>query len=493
MKNDKTSKAWFVADPVHNILDVGARHLRDVIPQPIFQRLRRISQLGLASYVFPGAVHTRFSHSLGAAHLATRVTRHLLAVHHDPELKEHAELVQSAALLHDIGHGPFSHSFERAVKKILGKELAPKHEDWTRKIVSERIQNIPSEVRRQIADIIAPASSASRPVPAFVREIVSSQLDVDRMDYLVRDAHYTGVSAGAIDLDYLIQSLRIIRHGTEKTLGITANGLVSYEGFLFGRHCMNRTVYRHRTVATFECMMERFLSRAVSDGSARRRRLPRFLKRLGGTAPRSKEDFVDECLDEYLELTEDLVWALLQDTSDGKGSLAVLARRILGRERVRRRDIAPGRETLLQEQLKKAKLDESCAIVDLGSVLYKQHGDSRVFVMDADEASQARDVSKVSTLVDRFHDRAEAAHLLVLFEREDEIEDLAQDAGCLVPQRGPGLASIRPEAQGARAPKRALAVGSEREVSPVRIANDVEPPRAAMRQRTRGPRRVSSR
>jgi uncharacterized protein len=266
-------KPWFIADPVHKILEVGAPHLKELIQTPEFQRLRRISQLGLASYVFPGAVHTRFLHSLGAAHLAKRVVSHLSSTPGGIGLRRHSRLVESAALLHDVGHGPFSHSFERALGRIVGEDEVPTHEDWTRSIVTDRLKRIPKALRRPIAEIISPiskAGGAGTGLPSLLGDIVSSQLDVDRMDYLVRDSHFTGVSAGAIDLDYLIRSLRVIEHGSESTLGLTANGVVSYEGFLFGRHCMNRSVYRHATVATFECLMEECLYRIPrSQGSCR--------------------------------------------------------------------------------------------------------------------------------------------------------------------------------------------------------------------------------
>ena len=173
-----SNKQWYVADPVHQFVEFGEHEkvVRALVCTREFQRLRRITQLGLASFVFPGAVHSRFSHSLGAAHLATRLTERLMTD------SAEARAVVCAALLHDVGHGPFSHAFERAIKRLLPNRRS--HEDWARQIIDERFAAILREhdvdPNRVCALIHRNSSDAN--VPAYQRQIISSQLDVDRMD-----------------------------------------------------------------------------------------------------------------------------------------------------------------------------------------------------------------------------------------------------------------------------------------------------------------------
>jgi uncharacterized protein len=255
-------KDWYIADPVHQFVDFGPYRasVKALVSTPVFQRLRRISQLGLASYVFPGAVHTRFSHSLGAAYLAGLLVRQLGIDDHD------GRAIVCAALLHDVGHGPFSHSFERALKRIVPK--VPKHEHWTRVIVQ---QELSKELREHDVDPLRVCAliknrDGDPDVTTFHRQIISSQLDVDRMDYLCRDAHFAGVPLGRIDLQYLIRNVCVVEHGSQKTLGLMSKGVASYEAFAFARHIMNRSVYFHKQVATFECMMEECLRLLACGG-----------------------------------------------------------------------------------------------------------------------------------------------------------------------------------------------------------------------------------
>src|ERR1051325_2189653 len=138
MSDSKVRKTTIITDPVHQVMDLGSDHkdraaFRDVVDTRVFQRLRRITQLGLASYVFPGATHSRFSHSLGVHYLAYTVLRHLIeaSAEESEEINSLALEVKICALLHDIGHGPFSHSFEHVLKSIPGIKDPPLHEEWS--------------------------------------------------------------------------------------------------------------------------------------------------------------------------------------------------------------------------------------------------------------------------------------------------------------------------------------------------------------------------
>jgi uncharacterized protein len=235
-------------DPVHGLIafrgDDAA--LDGVLATRAVQRLRRVGQMGFASWVYPGAEHSRFGHALGAFHVADRVAQALALP------ARVARDVKAAALLHDIGHGPFSHAWEEA----LG---GPSHEQWGARILAED-----AELRGALA-AAAPelpaaveALFAGRYTPAFATKLVSSQLDVDRMDYLLRDAHYTGVGYSAYDLGWLIYALSIapVRGGADPDDLVIdyRRGVHAVEQFLSGRFYMYAQVYYHKTVRAAESM-----------------------------------------------------------------------------------------------------------------------------------------------------------------------------------------------------------------------------------------------
>ena len=171
-------------------------------------------------------------------------------------------------MLHDVGHGPFSHSFEQVLK---GYKCAPQHEEWTRTLISHEDSEICQRHKDNGIDIPSVCSIFTKPPGAGLarpyQQIVSSQLDVDRMDYLVHDSHFAGVAVGRFDIHYLIHSLVLVRHGENgiRTLGITQKGVKAYEAFLLSRQLMNRTVYYHHNVKVLEFMMEHFLRLVIED------------------------------------------------------------------------------------------------------------------------------------------------------------------------------------------------------------------------------------
>ncbi len=235
-------------DPVHGLIGFHGPDaaLARVLDTRAFQRLRRVRQMGFASLVYPGAEHSRFGHALGAFHVAGRVTT---ALGLSPEVTRD---VKVAALLHDIGHGPYSHAWEVA----LG---ATTHEDWGRRILAEDV-----ELRDALGavDPRLPAQLGTfftkQYVPRFARKLVSSQLDVDRMDYLLRDAHYSGVGYSTYDLDWIIHALRIapVRagHDPDDLVIDYRRGMHAVEQYLSGRFYMYAQVYYHKTVRAAEWM-----------------------------------------------------------------------------------------------------------------------------------------------------------------------------------------------------------------------------------------------
>ncbi len=437
------------ADPVYGTLDFGTdpeetEAIKRVVNSQPFQRLRRISQLGLASYVFPNATHTRFVHSLGAAYLARLVLQHLREWHSDrsQELKEDALLIMLAALLHDVGHGPFSHSFERAIKD------APSHEEWTATIVRHRLRDVLGryvDVDR-LSSLFGKKPSWSG--PTYLKQIVSSQIDVDRLDYLRRDAHFSGVPLGNVDVHYLIRSLVIVPHGPETTLGISSRGIGAYEAFAMARHFMNRTLYFHRKVRVLEFMMELCLREAVTEEQPG---LPAYLERIsGGEAPVADESHVDD----YLKLTEDEVWAFVRRlaASGSTGRATTLAQRIVERRILPHSPVLHGHEEVLKKALK--DFDGKFAILPTCSTVYKVNDSDPVFVLS--DGGQAQEVSQESFGVSVHSDRKETSNLLVVVSADDEAGILAtaREANCIAdrPARpgsgagtGPGLSKAEPD------------------------------------------------
>ena len=245
-------------DPVHNIIrlrtntDEG-RLMMCLIDAPEFQRLRRIKQLGLGLYTYQGAEHSRFTHSLGAFHLMTRVLDRLserYAIADDARTAARA-----AALLHDVGHGSFSHVME----KVMGFH----HESWTVKVmlsedteVGKLLSTYSSDLPQNVAAIIEGNFR-----PAALAQLVSSQLDVDRMDYLLRDSLMTGAKYGIYDLEWIINALAIDEEADR--IYVAARGLYAVEEYLQARYYMFRQVYFHRTLRSAEAVLRSILRRAL--------------------------------------------------------------------------------------------------------------------------------------------------------------------------------------------------------------------------------------
>jgi len=246
-------------DPVHNIIALSLAQPDDallvrLIDAPEFQRLRYIKQLGLALYTFQGAEHSRFTHSLGVMHVMTRVLDYLGKRYAISE--ESRVVARAAALLHDLGHGPFSH--------VIEKVLRQNHERWTTRIIADPA----TVVHRQLAafdpslpdNVIAAIEHRYR--PAFVGDLVSSQLDVDRFDYLLRDSLMTGAKYGNYDLEWILHALEIDEKN--ERVYVAANGLYAVEEYLRARFYMFRQVYFHRSLRSAEAVLISILRRAVA-------------------------------------------------------------------------------------------------------------------------------------------------------------------------------------------------------------------------------------
>ncbi|MCZ8022327.1 MAG: HD domain-containing protein [Cytophagales bacterium] len=239
------NKKKIINDPVYGFLHIQSDLIFDIIQHPHFQRLRHINQLGMAEYVYPGARHTRFQHALGAMHLKTRAIESLKTKGITISDLE-AEAAQVAVLLHDIGHGPFSHTLEESLLPGI------RHES-----ISYVLMNKLNDAFDGSLDLALKIFRNAYP-RKFFHQLVSSQLDMDRLDYLKRDCFYTGVEEGTIGVDRIIAMLAV--HNDE--LVVEEKGIYNIENFITSRRLMYWQVYLHKTAVAAERMLVNIIKRA---------------------------------------------------------------------------------------------------------------------------------------------------------------------------------------------------------------------------------------
>ncbi len=259
-------------DPVHGLVAFEAEEeglLVRLFAAREVQRLRRIRQLGLASLAFPGAEHSRFAHAIGAAHVMQRLLAHLRRIDHELPFwqrvtSERARDALAAAFLHDIGHGPFSHMFEEALPDAVS------HETWTDRILLDPSTDVHQilvsqdpHLPRRVSDLV----HGRHDLP-YLSKAVSGTVDVDRCDYLLRDAHATGVRFGEYDLAWLLRSVCFVNDAkmSERapTLGFDGRkGVSSLESFVLARYFMFQQVYFHKSSRASEILIKRIFSRAI--------------------------------------------------------------------------------------------------------------------------------------------------------------------------------------------------------------------------------------
>jgi HD superfamily phosphohydrolase len=254
-----------IFDPIHRFIELDAGEVA-LLEAPALQRLRRLRQLGLAYLAYPSAEHTRFSHALGALAIGTRVLDALRLRSPDAfasarEFEDQRRLLRASLLLHDVGHGPFSHASEAV--------LGVRHEQRTAEIIAlPQIASVLDALDVDAHEVLALIMGTSRRFPVL-REIVSGpNLDADRMDYLLRDAYFTGVASGGYDSEQLIASLRVLDIDGSTELGVDGRGVVALESFVLARYMMFASVYFHHTTRAFERVLGDVLMRVWSDPRA---------------------------------------------------------------------------------------------------------------------------------------------------------------------------------------------------------------------------------
>lgn len=341
-----------IRDPIHGLItfnldDEVDRAAWELIDTPEFQRLRRVKQLGVSEFTYPGATHTRLAHSIGVFHIARQLME--VAERYVPGDKRKPHRVRAAllaALLHDLGHGPFSHAFENAEKIRLPKEKYRDHEHWTAELICRRDGNI----RRILKERFGGDGSVAEDIAAMLRgdeqdlysSVVSSSFDADRLDYLRRDRLMTGSGAGAIDFDWLLDNLRVVEvttisgEDTEETgdtiqaFAFEEKAMQAAENFILARFHLYSQVYLHKATRGIEQMLSAFLlafSEEAAKGSKAHLAVPRDHP-LRAYYSKATPD-----LKSYFALDDAVVWSALEISAvKGDGPIRDFAERICSRK-----------------------------------------------------------------------------------------------------------------------------------------------------------------
>ena len=306
-------------DPIHGFIRISKQE-KDLIDTEVFQRLRRIRQLAMAFLVYPGALHTRFDHSIGVMHIAGRICTRLKELNPEKVSDKDVKQIRLAALLHDVGHGPFSHVSEHLLKKYApedidtGQALEKIHEKITVDIVrsNQQINEILNEEERDFVT----AMIQGQEVWDWRRDIVSSELDADKMDYLLRDSYFAGVKYGLYDLEKMIESCLIdiddtdrpISSGTTETaLAISSKGIYALEQLLLARYHMTQQVYWHRVSLISNEMIIRGISLAIDADDMEMKKLYQY-----------DQENKDEFINNYLKYHDEKIIELLRNCKEQK-------------------------------------------------------------------------------------------------------------------------------------------------------------------------------
>ena len=279
------NRLYEIRDPIHGLITLSQKEI-NLINTRAFQRLRRIRQLAMAFLVYPGTFHTRFDHSIGVTHIAGRICEQLKQLGKITAVE--CERIRLAALLHDIGHGPFSHVSEHLLDQHALKRTkkGPTREKIHEKVTVDIIKNdseiceaLAIEERQFVIEIIEGKTTRD-----FRRDIVSSDLDADKMDYLLRDSYFAGVKYGLYDLEKIIESCRVHREKDESYLAISNEGIYALEQLLLAKLHMTQQVYRHRVRLISDAMIVRGIELAIHEGNQELEQLyqydgtPRFIE-----------------------------------------------------------------------------------------------------------------------------------------------------------------------------------------------------------------------
>lgn len=324
-----------IRDPIHGFVKVSEWE-GDLIDHPVFQRLRRIRQLALTEMVYPGACHNRFEHSLGVMHVATQMFDQLRPLLESPDVTEpkfsksdldrSRVIVRLAALLHDVGHCPFSHAGEGVMPRKPADGKRYKHEDYStgfiQHLLSDAIDGHPLNHLEVTTEEICNFLKNDGHVPAkilFWRPLITGQMDADRADYLLRDSHHAGVAYGRYDLHRLIATLRVVRDPDSGGLmiGVERGGIQAVEGLILARYMMFVQVYFHHTRRAFDRHVTRTLEFLLQQEYGASFGRPGIFP-----PPTSRQN-----LEQYMGWTDHKVWRAIDTDTAGPDGMLIKHRR----------------------------------------------------------------------------------------------------------------------------------------------------------------------
>lgn len=437
-----------VRDPVHGLIMFGGRDAHGnetdriawrLLNTKEFQRLRRIRQLGFSETVYPGATHSRFAHSIGVYHVARRLLDVIAREQGPNHDRDRARVALLAALLHDIGHGPFSHVFERAANAV---GLTRRHEDWSAEIVQgdTDVNRVLREIDGQLPNQFGALLKEEQAKDIYAA-VVSSQFDADRIDYIQRDRLMSGVQFGHVDGDWLLDCLEVgsVTIGGSDYVQVPClylgpKGIAVAEDYLEARYRLYWTVYMHKTTRAAERMLEALLVAAASSlrdgGLARREPVLRYL-----TAETPS-------LDAYLRLDDAAVWAALAEYAEcPQPRVAELAGRLRDRNLYKCLEVGSWNEPQDNLYLRfRRELDER-RIEWAGDLLFDQSAVTPYTWYDFDDASalnkvlvkvradlhEPEDIAKMSPIIKALHNNGRPGRIQRVYAPDKEkIEDLGK-------------------------------------------------------------------
>lgn len=433
-----------IKDPVHGTMQFTSTEdawIKPFVDSPNFQRLRHIKQLGMGDFIFPGAVHTRFNHCLGCCYVASQIA-HKIGL-----ADEERQLVMIACLLHDIGHGPFSHAFEG----IFHDKLI-RHEDWTPLFLDDfgtrdffqvynRINpryHLTEDKFRVIAEMIMHKQSAKN----VLADIVSSQLDSDRLDYLLRDSHFCGVKYGEFDFRWLLHCMAIVEYKETERLGITEKGIGAVEHYVMARRLMTRNIYHSQKKLALETLLVHLLANLAENleyhkafADIRQSRLGKFLvaaNRFNQVVENSrnaeeiKREFIEQNYKIYKELCDYDVFSLIKqlaELNDGSSSshmaIRLHERRMPKIIRLNYEEL-PSIQSELQNFKTMNKNIEDWQIM-LIQTPHRSYSGEEDPILVVDEQNEVSPIGDFSFMINAISDRLE--HILFLAVDEKIMED----------------------------------------------------------------------
>jgi len=388
MEFKKLSETKVLKDPVHSYIHINYEVVWNCLDSKEFQRLRRIRQLGGDFQVYPTAEHSRFSHSLGVYEIVRRMVTEIKSL--SVELSEYDKIcVMLAGLLHDVGHGPFSHAFEHVTKHS--------HEDYTAKIIlgETELNQVLTEVSPRLPEDIVSIIEHNHPND-ILNQIISGQLDADRMDYLLRDSYFSATSYGQFDLERILRTMRVRKiDENKKALVVKYTGIHSVEDYIMARYQMYWQVYYHPVARSYEAVFIQLFNRLKDIFKDNKE----YFSDMKVLIPFLEKNVVS--VQEYFKLDENSLLyccSLIQDKDDEIA--ADLARRLQNRRLFEYVDYSEENLAQIKNMLKEQNLDEKyyLRVENVEASVYSPYKGRKILIEQLDGKIVA--LEKASTIVE---------------------------------------------------------------------------------------------